>query len=178
MSSKNHDSEIVSLLTQYQQALRLYVESLMPGDPAVDDVVQETNTTIWEKRGDFELGTNFMAWIFSIGRFQVRKYRYRQAKESRLVFCEELEDKISAEIPDYLEDLSDHHLALRACLEKLKPADQRLLRHRYFEKTTLENYSRMVGRSVGVLKVTLYRIRNRLQECVEKRLKLEREVQA
>lgn len=178
MSSNNHDSEIVTLLTQHQQAIRLYVESLMPGDTSSDDVVQETNTIIWDKRGDFEIGTNFKAWSFSIARFQVRKYRYKQSKASKLVFCEELEETISEELPAQLDDLNDHHHALQKCIEKLRPNHRELLHQRYFEKTTLENYSSKVGRSVGVLKVTLHRIRNNLQRCVEKQLRMEGETGA
>lgn len=175
MSSTNHDSEIVTLLTQHQQAIRLYVESLMPGDNSSDDVVQETNTIIWDKRADFELGTNFKAWSFSIARFQVRKYRYKQSKNARLVFCDELEETISEEIPSQLDNLSDHQHALRKCVSKLRPNHRELLHQRYFEKTTLESYSSVIGRSVGVLKVTLHRIRNNLQRCIEKQLSMEGE---
>ena len=178
MSSSKHDSEIVALITQHQQPIRLYVESLMPGDSASDDVVQETNTIIWDKRGDFELGTNFKAWSFSIARFQVRKYRYRQSKASKLVFCDELEETISEELPAQLNNLSDHHHALQKCIQKLRPNHRELLHHRYFENSTLESYGNRVGRSVGVLKVTLHRIRNNLQRCVEKQLGLEGESRA
>ena len=178
MDPVNQDAEIVALLMKHQQALRLYIESLMPGDLEADDVAQESSTIIWEKRGDFEIGTNFKAWIFSIARFQVRKWRFRQAKDARLVFCDELEETISEELPDQLDELTVHQQALQLCLTKLKPAHRELVHHRYFEKTSLEQYSTQVGRSVGVLKVTLHRLRNKLQTCVEKQLTLEKEVQA
>lgn len=170
MDAHNHDAKIVSLLTQHQPALHLYVESLMPGDSHSDDVAQEANTVIWEKRGDFEIGTNFKAWAFSIARFQVRKYRFKQAKDARLVFCEELEDVIADEIVDHLDDLSEQHVALRGCLQTLKPADRELIYHRYYKRTPLKDYAIEVGRSIGGLKVTLHRIRNRLLICVEKRI--------
>jgi len=151
---------------------------LMPGDSHCDDVAQETNTIIWEKRSDFEIGTNFKAWAFSIARFQVRKYRFKQAKDARLVFCEELEEMIAEEMTDHLDDLSGHHIALQVCLQKLKPADRDLIHHRYFKKTPLKEYAANVGRSIGGLKVTLHRIRNRLLVCVEKRIALSKEAQA
>jgi RNA polymerase sigma-70 factor (ECF subfamily) len=178
MDPVNQDAEIVSLLMQHQQALRLYIESLMPGDPQADDVAQESNTIIWEKRGDFEVGTNFKAWIFSIARFEVRKWRFRQAKDAKLVFCEELEDTIADELQAHLEELSVHQQALQVCLKKLKPAHRELVHHRYYEKTSLEQYSTKVGRSVGVLKVTLHRLRSKLLTCVEKQLTLEKKIQA
>ena len=178
MDPQDPDAAIVSLLTQHQSALHLYVQSLMPGDPSSEDVAQETNAKIWEKRGGFEIGTHFKAWAFSIARFQVRKYRFEQAKNSRLVFCEELEDVIAAEIPRELDDLSEHQLALRSCLQKLKPAERALIHHRYFKRAPLKDYSIQVGRSIGSLKVTLHRLRNRLQICIEKRVSQTKEVQA
>jgi len=178
MDSKDTDATIVSLLTQHQPAIHLYVESLLPGDRAAEDVAQETNAIIWEKRGDFKLGTNFKAWAFAIARFQVRKYRYEQATESRLVFCEELEEVIAEEMADTLEGISDHHMALQECLQKLKPADRELIYHRYFKKSPLSEYGQKIGRSVGGLKVTLHRVRNRLQVCIEKRLALQKGLRA
>ena len=178
MDSKDPDAAIVSLLTQHQPAIHLYIESLLPGDRAAEDVAQEANSIIWEKRSEFELGTNFKAWAFSIARFQVRKYRFKQAKESRFVFCEELEEVIAEEMADTLEGISDHHLALQECLRKLKAADRDLIYHRYFKKTPLSDYGEKIGRSVGGLKVTLHRVRNRLQTCIEKRLAWQKGLEA
>ncbi len=172
MNAQDQDAAIVSLLTQYQSALRLYVESLMPGDSHFEDVAQETNTTLWNKRADFQVGTNFKAWAFTIARFQVRKYRFKQAKEAKLVFCDELEEVIADEIADHLDDLPEHHIALQQCLQTLKPVERDLIYHRYFKKTPLKEYAIEVGRTIGGLKVTLHRIRNRLLICVEKRISL------
>ncbi len=176
MSSQEQDAAIVSLLTQHQPAIHLYIASLLPGDRSSEDVAQETNAVIWEKRLDFEVGTNFKAWAFTIARFQVRKYRLRQAKEERLLFCEELEETIAEEVGAHLEDLSDHQLALRSCLEALKPSDRELIHHRYFRKTPLKEYAEQIGRSLGGLKVTLHRLRNRLQLCIESKLGLGEEL--
>ena len=178
MDPKETDATIVSLLTQHQPALRLYVQSLMPGDSRAEDVAQETNAKIWEMRGDFEIGTHFKAWAFSIARFQVRKYRFSQAKDARLVFCDEIEDVIADEMMSEIDDLSDHQIALRSCLQMLKPADRDLIHHRYFKRTPLKEYSIEIGRSIGGLKVTLHRLRNRLQICIEKRIALSKEIQA
>ncbi len=169
-STTDHDSEFVALLTEHQSSLRLYVVSLLPGEFAAADVAQQANTTIWKKREDFEIGTNFKAWIFSIARYEVLNFRKRQARDSRLVFSEELENIIADELPTHENDLSDRQTALRNCLEKLKPADRELIQHRYFQRTPLKEYSSEIGRSVGSLKVTLHRLRNRLANCIEQQL--------
>ena len=167
--SEANDSEFVALLTEHQSALRYYVASLLPGDSAAADVAQQANATIWKKRDDFELGTNFKAWIFSIARYEVLNYRKKDSRD-RLVFSEEMEDLIASELPERVGDLDLKQEALKGCLQKLKPADRDLIQNRYFEGTPLAEYSSQINRSVGSLKVTLHRIRNRLLHCVESKL--------
>ena len=169
-ASNDQNSDFVALLTEHQAALRLYVASLLPGESRAADVAQQANATIWKKREDFELGTNFKAWIFSIARYEVLNFRKRQAQDSRLVFSEELEEIMAEELPTLANDMDDRQAALKGCLEDLKPADRDLILNRYFKGTALKDYADQIDRSVGGLKVTLHRIRNRLQQCIEHKL--------
>ncbi len=170
MNSDEKDSEIVALLTEHQMPLRLYVQSLLPGDSAAADVTQMANTTLWQKREDFELGTNFKAWAFAIARFEVLNYRKRQARDSMLVFSDELEQVFAEEIAEDSGDIERRQAALKLCLEKLRPADRRLILHRYYRNAPLKEYADETGRSVGGVKVTLHRLRNALQRCIENQL--------
>ena len=117
------------------------------------------------------MGTNFKAWIFSIARYEVLNFRKSQARDARrLVFSEVLENIIAEELPQHSNDFDDRQNALRGCLDKLRPADRELIQNRYFHKTPLAEYSAQIGRSVGSLKVTLHRLRNRLATCVESKI--------
>lgn len=168
--AENHD-DFVALLTEIQMPLRLYVQSLMPGDSAAHDVVQQANATLWKKREDFTLGTNFKAWAFSVARYEVLNYRKQQARDSRLVFGEELEQIIAEDLSERDDDTEQRHEALKGCLEKLRQQDRELLLHRYTASAgTLDEFAERVGRSVGGLKVTLHRLRNALLGCIEKQL--------
>ena len=167
MSSAEQDSQIVALLTEHQLSIRLYVQSLLPGDSGAHDVAQTANSTLWKKRDDFEIGTNFKAWAFAIARFEVLNYRKKQAREARrLVFSEEMENFIADELPQHEDELEERQIALRGCLEQLKPAERELILHRYFERTPLKDYAEQIGRTAGSLKVTLFRVRNKLQRCI------------
>ncbi len=169
-ATPDDDSAFVALLTEHQAALRLYVTSLLPGEAAASDVAQQANVTIWRKREDFTRGTNFKAWVFSIARYEVLNFRKRQAGESSLVFSDDLQDLIAEELPAQEDDLHDRCRRLRHCLSRLHPADRKLIEHRYFQPGPLRDYAAEVGRSVNSLKVTLHRIRNRLQRCIESAL--------
>jgi RNA polymerase sigma-70 factor (ECF subfamily) len=169
-SAPDPDAEIVALLTSHQTALRLYVASLLPGECQATDVAQQANTTIWKKRADFVIGSNFKAWIFSIARYEMLNFRKQQARDSKLIFNDELTELMADELPDHVGDLECRRNALRSCLAKLKTADQSLIKHRYFHRTPLKDYAEQIGRSAGGLKVTLYRLRSVLQRCIQTQL--------
>ena len=167
MTPEDHETQIVALLTAHQSALRLYVQSLLPGDSSAKDVAQQANATLWQKRNDFTLGTNFKAWAFSVARYEVLTFRKKQARDARLVFSEELEETFAEEIAARDDD-ADRHEALKHCLGKLRPQDRDLLMHRYAKAGTLQDFAAQAGRSVGGLKVTLHRLRSALLECMQK----------
>ena len=164
------DSSIVGLLTDCQLPLRLYVRALMPGDASAGDVIQQANAKIWEKRDEFEPGTNFKAWAMAIARYEVLNHRKRQARDSRLVFSSELEETVAAEMIQMGDDLAARQAALRECMKSLKPGNRELLILRYASRESLADFAKRMGRSVGGVKVTLHRLRNSLAECIERRL--------
>ncbi|QDU63319.1 RNA polymerase sigma factor [Planctomycetes bacterium Pan216] len=166
----DHDATFVSELTAHQLPILLYVRSLLPGDPSARDVAQQTNAKIWEKRSEFELGTNFRAWAFSIARFEVLNYRKQQARDAKLYFSDDLQEVIATEMADTHDDIQERHEALKRCLGKLRSRDRELLLHRYASTERLADYASMIGRSVGGLKVTLHRLRSALLECMERQL--------
>ena len=170
LSQNDFETAFVAQLTEHQLALQLYVRSLMPGDLAAGDVTQQANTKIWEKRSEFELGTNFKAWAFCIARYEVLNHRKTQARDARLVFSGELEQVITSELAEADLDIQERHEALRECIGKLRVQDRQLLLHRYSSRGTLAEFADKVGRSLGGLKVTLYRLRSALLTCMQRRL--------
>jgi RNA polymerase sigma-70 factor (ECF subfamily) len=170
MNESERESQFVALLTRHQLGLRLYVQSLLPGDPSAKDVAQQANATLWRKRDDFELGTNFKAWAFSVARYEVLNYRKQQARDSRLVFGEELEATFAEELAGHGDELDRRHEALQQCLGKLRDRDRELLMHRYSKAGTLQEFAAIAGQTVGGLKVTLHRLRNALLSCIQKQV--------
>ncbi len=171
--TSDDDAEFVALLTGCQSNLALYVRSLMPGDRGVEEVVQQANAKIWQKRAEFELGTNFRGWALAIARFEVLNYRKQQARDARLKFSDELEHVMATEVAELDDDLLERHTALRYCLQQLKPESRELLMQRYGSRETLADFAARLGRSAGGIKVTLCRLRSALSLCIERRLNAE-----
>lgn len=166
------EQTFVQLVVTHQAALRAFVLSLMAGSPDVDDVIQETNAEIWQKRGDFKIGTNFKSWMFSVAKFKVMSTWRDRARRKEWAMPDETLTKL-VEMVD-AGALGSTHLkldALRFCLQRLNPGDKGLVLRRYLDEMSLGNLAKDVGRTKESLKVSLHRIRTLLKTCINRRLK-------
>ena len=58
----------------------LFTTTLLPVAADAEDVLQEANMVLWEKFDQYVPGTSFFAWACRVIRFQVLKYREKQAR--------------------------------------------------------------------------------------------------
>ncbi len=165
--------EFVSQLTRHQPDLWAYVISMMPGNPDAADVLQKANMVLWKKREKFEAGTSFIAWSFTVARFEVLNHLKKQRRSSHVLLDEELLDTIAYEAPSAIPRGDQRLAALELCIAKLRPLDRELLEHHYDSQQGLDKFGERVGRSVASLSVTLFRLRAALRKCVNVRLQLE-----
>ena len=166
------EKEFVQLLIGHQSLIRSYVISLLPGMSEADDVIQNTNEVLWVKRETFELGTNFKSWALTTARYQAMALQQKLRREKRAPLDDDIlmmisEDAEEKEPDDINEKLSN----LNTCIGLLQMKDQELVLHRYWKKSGLADYSRSSGRSVGSLKIALYRVRSSLRACLEQKSK-------
>lgn len=169
------EEAFVQLVVTHQAALRAFVLSLLPGSPDVDDVIQETNAAIWQKRGEFEIGTNFKGWMFSVAKFKVMACWRDQKRRKVWAVPEETLVKLVEEAGSQgFEGTETRHEALRLCLQQLRPEDRGLVLRRYIEERSLKKLAVDVGRSAESLKVSLHRIRMALRSCVRSKLSVGR----
>lgn len=163
-------SEFVGLLTAHQADLWAFIIALLPGDSEVADVLQKTNLVLWKGQKKFKPGTNFLAWSFTIARFEVLTHLKKKKRHGPILLDGELLEMIASEAPDEIERADRRLAALENCLKKLRPEDRELLNHRYQSHLGLEKFSKRVGRSVSSLSVTLHRLRTELRKCIANRI--------
>lgn len=164
--------EFVQLLTAHQSRLYAYVLSLVGNPTLADDVLQETNTVLWEKASEFTPGTNFVAWMMRIAFLQVMAQRQRRNRE-KIMFDSDMISEMAVQAAKHLETNDSRQRALQACLEKLGPRHQDLVRRRYSAGAALDTIASDVGQSTEAVKQALFRARTTLIECVKRTLALE-----
>lgn len=169
-TSPENQREFISLITEHQAVLRAYIISLMPGSSHTADVLQQTNLILWEKMGQFQPGTTFRAWAFTIARFETLNHRRRLEKQGATFLSEDLTEYLAEQTKEEPQNTEKRIQALELCLRKLRSKDRKLIEHRYHSDNDLSSFAVEVGRPVGSLRVTLHRLRTSLRKCVTARL--------
>ena len=169
---KRDTEEFIELLTGAQSSVFGYILSLCHDHAKAQDILQETNVTLWRKAEDFEPGTNFTAWACRTAYFHVLNHR-RKASREQLVFDEDVLDYLAERQEDRVSGSQDRIAILRGCLEKLPPDQRALVDQRYEPGGSVQDMAEESGKSVGSISQALYRIRATLQRCVEKQIQKE-----
>lgn len=177
MSASPHQTtEFIRLLTNHQTALRGLIISMLPGSQDVNDILQDTNVVLWEKMSNYKQGTNFKSWAYAVARNKVMQYWDKQKKLSKTILSEEMLSAVAEARKDDTPEWVEQKLnALNQCMAKLKSSDQAIVQARYSEHGGLKSYSTNNGRPSASVRVSLYRIRQKLKTCIDKRIHLKGE---
>lgn len=168
----NRPAQFMELYTQFHRQLYVYIATLVPNASDAQDLLQETSLTLWKKFDEFAPGTSFLAWARTVARYRILQFHDRSGRSVGLLPTEVL-DLLSAndESNPSLEAEECHFQALMACLERLRAADQELIRARYSQKAAVHAIAAEQGRSANAISQSLARIRGTLFDCVRLRLK-------
>ncbi len=173
MSSKEREEQIVQQIATCQDRLFAYILTLVPRRDVARDILQETNLVLWRRRGEFTLGTSFMAWASKVAFFQVLAYRRDKGRDRHLFLSEELMTQLASEVQEEQDVLDDGRRALQGCLGKLAEKQRWLIAQRYRSENSIKVIAEMTGQSAGAVATAVYRIRNVLRDCVTRTLAAE-----
>ncbi len=166
------DAELSGRIQELRPALRGYILSILPHPDAAEDVVQETCLFLWERRGDFQPGTNFKAWAFKTGYFKALTHRRELQRNKVVTLSEDLLHRIAGAAEEQAEQIDERLVAMRACLADLRPEDLRLLQLKYVERRSLSEQARSLNAPPNRLQKAISRVRLALRHCIEHKLSL------
>lgn len=173
------DGETVAfevVVRRFEKPLRAWLAVQAPPGVDVDEVAQRSFVVAFARLGDYEIGTNFAAWLFTIARFQLKTEMTRlrriadyHARYAPDLLQRELERR-SSERPELQQTRLDH---LKTCLGELPEHLRPFITWRYEDGIPLDEMAARSGRSVSAVKKQLWKLRRKLHECVETRMAAE-----
>ncbi len=158
------------IVRRFERPLRAWLATQAPPPVDVDDLAQRTFVVIYSKLDEFEVGSNFAAWLFSIARFQLKTEltRLRRVADYHARLAPDLLqkelDRRNSEPPELQQRRLDQ---LSKCLKLLGESSRRFIIWRYDEEISLEEMANRSGRSVAAVKKQLWKLRRKLHDCIE-----------
>jgi len=165
--------EFLEAFLKYEANLRAFIAALVRNRQDCEDVFQEAAMTLWRKYGEYDPQRGpFGAWAKGVAAKLVLQYRTKSGRvatpfspEAVNAIVDALERKES-DRPQWSTALD----ALEKCAEPLPERSRKALALRYRDGWSIGQIAEYFGRSPAALTMTLSRIRERLHDCVERRL--------
>ncbi|QDU38209.1 ECF RNA polymerase sigma-E factor [Maioricimonas rarisocia] len=159
----------MALLMQHRHRLYAFITKQLVNPADVEDVFQKTSIVLWKKRSEFDSEGSFFHWACGIAFNEVRNFLTVQ-RRSRLRFDLELVELLAREAADE-DSLSQSRLeALRQCLSQLSDRQQTILRQCYAGTESITTIAEQLGRERTALYKQLARLREKLLDCIRRRL--------
>jgi RNA polymerase sigma-70 factor (ECF subfamily) len=173
---KGNTASFEVVVRRFERPLRAWLAVHAPPGVDVDDVAQRSFVAAFTRLKDYEPGTNFAAWLFTIARFQLKTEvsRLRRIADYHVRYAPDLLqrelERRTTEPPQLQQARLDH---LQTCLAQLGEPLHRFIRWRYIEEIPLDEMAARSGRSVAAVKKQLWQLRRNLHQCVQARMAAE-----
>jgi len=161
-----HD-QFLRLYVSHEEALMGFVRTLLPSREDAREVMQEVAVVLWKRLEDLDDLANFRPWAFGVARFKAMAW-LRDRKRDRLVFDEDVLDLLAEEVTEHADAYEAERRALEACVEKLDPAQRKLLDAAYAPGARIDALAAAAGRSPMSFYKALHRIRLALMNCTKR----------
>ncbi len=172
MLNDNEQERFTRLWTEAQASVSGYVRAVIRDPDVVRDVLQETALVLLRKFRDWDSTREFVPWALGVAKYEILAHR-RDAGRSRLLFDDALLDTVTELWGQVAGEISAEQAALDQCLEQLPPRSREFVRLRYFHNLEMADIGGRMETTAGAVRVALMRIRERLQDCVQRRLQAE-----
>lgn len=167
--------EVLRLLLEHRSMLFAFVLSIARDFDRAEDVFQDVSVVVCERYAQFVPGTDFGAWVREIARRRIWSRSRSEGKLPLALPAESLDHVEAAFVRLQPGEPEMRMKALRACLGGVAASVRRLLALRYAQGLGLERIAREEHRKPDGIRKALYRTRQTLRACIERRLRLQEE---
>ena len=164
--------ELARQWTATQPSVAIFISSIIPNVHDAQDVLQDVAASIFSH--DFEksgVPDSFRAWAMGIARHKaIDFYRRKSAKGRAMLLDAETIDQLARANEEIADEIDDRREALHQCMETMPAKSRTLLEMRYKSDMSPGEIAARSNTGESAVKMALFRLRNALRECIERRL--------
>ena len=159
------------LVLEYQGAVRSFLAVRLDDAHEAEDLAQEVFLVAFRQLHEFDTSRPMNHWLRGIAANLLNNH-LRRRRETTLGPGLELDVLFEQAVGDVETESSGSRLlpALRECLAKLDGRARQLIEWRYMRGHALEDICRLMNLKHSALTMALHRLRERLHDCVARRL--------
>jgi RNA polymerase sigma-70 factor (ECF subfamily) len=155
-----------------EPSVRAYVAAAVRSVADREDVLQQVALTVARRFEEYDERRPFVAWALWLAKSRIVDF-YRSQDRQRLVLADGLLDRVAETLVQRQADVSPRREALEHCLAGLPQRSRVLIQHRYHDGLRIDQIAAAVRSPPGSVRVALFRIREALAACIERRLAVE-----
>jgi RNA polymerase sigma-70 factor (ECF subfamily) len=152
-----------------EPAIRAYIAGAVRPLPDREDLLQQVALTVARRFEEYDEQRSFLGWALWIAKSRVIDF-YRSHGRQPQLLSEDLLDRFAETLLSRQADFSAKHEALEQCMEQLPDQSRSLLRLKYQDGLRIEHIASILRSTPGSVRVTLFRVREALAECIDRRL--------
>lgn len=162
------------LVTRFGAAVRGLCLMRAADPDRADDIAQQVFLTAWRRLPDLEGQAPFWPWLEAITRNHLlnewRRVQREKGLKQRYTMAWLAQNEADDPAGEEAQEVAQQVEVLRECLETLPERLQELVKLRYEKGYTSEKIATLLGRSSDAVRQTFVRVRDKLRECVERKM--------
>ncbi len=159
------------LLEAHLSHVRTFLALKAPVPQLVDELAHETFVFAFRHLDEFQAGTSFRAWVRAIAwnllRAEVQRYAREQTNKAKFIAWQLAEWDPSAGVATPAPEVD----LLHDCLDQLDSPLRELITLKYRDDESAETIATRFKRSLVWVRVSLFRVREQLRQCIEAKLR-------
>ena len=167
------EADFMRLFVQHEPVLRAYARTMLPDWNFVDDALQESSVTMWQKLAQLESDDGFLPWAKVIVRYKCLQTVDRLRRERPLLSDEVLKLLAVEAEKTTAAEFSEMRSALSICMKEFTQSQQELLLAPYGSAGRVKELADQAEKSANAFYKLLGRLRAKLTSCVHARLQAE-----
>jgi RNA polymerase sigma-70 factor, ECF subfamily len=153
-----------------QSVVAGYLATLVPDFRDAQDLLQTVAVVALRKYSEFDQQRPFVRWVLGMARLELLKHQRNHAR-CPLIRAESLDGEIAGACEELSEEFERRKQFLADCLNQLDARAATLVRLRYEEAMKPAAVADRVGMGASAVRVALSRIRARLRDCIDRKLR-------
>jgi len=152
-----------------EPSVRAFVAAAVRAAADREDVLQQVALTAARRFEEYDPTRPFVAWVLWLAKSRIVDF-YRSQERQRLVLTDGSLERLAETLVQRHAEVSPRREALEQCLGSLPQRSRTLVTLRYHDGLKIDQIAATLRSTPGSVRVALFRVREALAACIERRL--------